>query len=204
MDRGYRDPCTTVAGDMCRPCNTGWMEEMEDWAKRFLAAPIQGDKRTLRYWRQSLAAAWAVKTALVWESVNPRNQTIPADIFRAFHQLQSASIRQQVWIGQYAGDGPHSFRRTAARVVGAGANVGNEAHAYLVAFTVGQLAYAVYGHLFTVPVAFTLPPNLASSLVPIWPPVQEVVNWPPSQGLDDADLESCVRSLGLPIPMAED
>ena len=105
-DRGLRDPFTTTAGGICAPCNNGWMEEMEDWAERWLTAPITGNERTLRYWRQALAATWAVKTAMVWESVAPKNRTIPLEVLRMFHRFQRPGARQQVWVGRYSGSDP--------------------------------------------------------------------------------------------------
>jgi len=199
-DRGLRDPFTTTAGGICAPCNNGWMEEMEDWAERWLTAPITGNERTLRYWRQALAATWAVKTAMVWESVAPKNRTIPLEVLRMFHRFQRPGARQQVWVGRYSGSDPHSFRRAAAHVAGSGTDVQEDAHGYLIALSVGELALIVYGHLLPHPAEFVLQEDHAAKLVQIWPPVHEVVDWPPSVPLDDAALEACVRSLGESIP----
>jgi hypothetical protein len=201
-DRGLRDPFTTVAKDVCRPCNTGWMAELEEWAKPCLAAPITGQRRVLRYWRQACVASWAVKTAMVWECLSPQNRTIPLDVLRMFHGTQRPGARQQVWIGHYIDTEPHTFQRVAAHGVGIAPlrpDVPDEAHAYLVALSVGQLAFVVYGHTFPIPQPFTMPAEFATRLIPIWPPEQEVVEWPPSDGVDYAGLEACVRSLGDPI-----
>ncbi len=201
--RGLADPFTTVAEDVCVPCNTGWMEELENWAECWLTKPIRGERRVLRYWRQACAAAWAVKTAMVWESVEPEHRVIPLDILRSFRQLQSPSRRQQVWIGHYSGTEPHPFRRTGGFVIGSmpeGSGDPEYAHAYLVALGVGDLAFVVFGHLLPMRLPdFAFPQHLGSKIIQIWPPMQEVVTWPPAGALDDADLDAIVRSLGAPI-----
>ncbi|HTX31728.1 MAG TPA: hypothetical protein VMD09_10090 [Solirubrobacteraceae bacterium] len=205
-DHGERNPFTTVCGDVCKPCNTGWMHELEESCKGVLGKLIQGGSRNLGYWRQALAATWAAKTAMVWESVSPKDRTIPLEVLHTFHRTQRLSLRQQVWTGRYVGNQPdHSFRRTAAHVIGAvkGASENpQDAHAYAVALSVGQLAFVVFGHLLSVPIQLTVPEE-GSKLVPIWPPEREVVAWPPSDALDDAAITNVLTSLGLPIPGTE-
>jgi hypothetical protein len=203
QDQGIRDPFTTVAGDICKPCNNGWMEELEDWAKRWLAKPITGQRRSLRYWRQALAASWAIKTAMVWECVSPTDQMITAGALRIFHQLQRPSGNQQVWTARYSGSDPHSFRRTVASVIGSrpeGASDPDNPHAYLITLSIGELAFVIFGYLLAPPMPnVTLPQRFASKLVQIWPLATEIVEWPPAHALDDADLDAVVRSLGAPI-----
>jgi len=207
--RGNRDPFTTVAKDVCEPCNTGWMEEMEDWAKQWLAAPIIGNKRALRYWRQACAASWSVKTALVWELVEDQHRTVPLEVLRIFHQLQRPGGRQQVWLGRYQGSEPdHSFRRTAAHEIGSEGD--RDADGYLLVVTIGQLALVVLGHTFSlrdVSVGDPLPgvplqEHFPDQLIQIWPLTNEAVRWPPPAILDDAALDAIVRSLGQPMPEA--
>jgi hypothetical protein len=196
--RGLRNPFTTVCSDVCKPCNEGWMEELEGWAEQWLARPIQGQTRALHFWRQAAAATWAAKTAMVWDAVEPDRKEIPAEVLRAFHALQSASIRQRVWIGRYRGDHPHPYLRSAAHVLGASDAV--DAHSYLAAVGIGELVFIVFGHLLaTRESVFALPSEQASKLIQVWPPIHEVVNWPPSDSLDDAALDAIVRSLGEPI-----
>jgi hypothetical protein len=207
--RGVRDPFTTVAEDVCVPCNTGWMHELEEWAERWLAKPIQGEGRALRYWRQVCAASWAVKTALVWELVEPEHRTIPLEVLNIFHKLQRPGGRQQVWLGRYQGSQPHnSWRRTAAHHIEAPPGVeADGADGYLVVVTIGELAIVVLGHLFSlhgVSVGDPLPgiplhERFPGQLIQIWPLTNEAVSWPPPTILDDAALDTVVRSLGRPI-----
>lgn len=207
-DHGERDPFTTICGDVCEPCNTGWMHEMEESCEALLNKLMQGGSRNLRYWRQVLAATWAVKTAMVWDWVSPKNHVIPLDALHIHHRAQRLSLRQQVWTGRYIGSqAHHSFRRTGAHVVGpvtGGSEDPQDAHAYLVALSVGQLAFVVFGHLLGIPIQFPLSEEVESKMIPIWPPTNEVARWPPANTLDDAEMNAIVTSLGLPIPGAED
>ncbi len=202
-DHGERNPFTTVCGDVCQECNTGWMHELEESAKPVLRNLIQGDSRKLKFWRQTLGGTWAVKTAMVWDSVVPRAHTIPRTVLHTLHRTQRLNLRQQVWIGRYVGAQPHhSFRQTAAHVVGpvtGGLDDPNEAHAYIAALSVGQLAFVVYGHVLGVPHPLNLPEALTSKLIDVWPPTQDVLVWPPAETLTDDDLELVVYSLGLPM-----
>jgi hypothetical protein len=198
--RGLKNPFSTVAEDVCEPCNTGWMQELEATCETLLSHFIQGHERRIRYWRQVLTATWALKTALVWDAVSPDDRTVAVRAFRVLRAAQRPTAQQQVWIGRYRGDDPHSFRRTAAHVIGAQDADPQEAHAYLIAITLGQLALVVFGqHVVMPPYRHQLPDRFASSLLQISPPIHEVVAWPPAEALDDDALETCVRSLGAAI-----
>jgi hypothetical protein len=207
-DHGERDPFTTVCGDVCEPCNNGWMHELEDSCEPVLNKLMKGGSRNLRYWRQTLAATWAWKTAMVWDWVSPTNHVIPLEVLHTLHRTQRLNLRQQIWTGRYVGSQPHhSFRRTGAHVVGpvtGGSQNPQDAHAYLVALSVGQLAFVVFGHLLGVPYTLTLPQEIRAKLIPIWPPTIEVARWPPADIIDDDAMNGVVLSLGLPIPGTED
>jgi hypothetical protein len=204
-NRGLKNPFTTVAEDVCEPCNNGWMQELEASCETLLGHFIQGHGRRIRYWRQVVTATWALKTALVWDAVSPDDRTVAIRDFRVLHGAQRPTAQQQVWIGRYTGDDPHSFRRTAAHVIGAQDADPHEAHAYLIAITLGELALVVFGqHVVMPPYRHQLPEQFASSLVQISPPIREVVAWPPAEALDDEALQSCVRSLGAAIPRSKE
>lgn len=148
------------------------------------------------------------KTAFVWESVEVEQRVVPSDVLRAFHALQSPSIRQMVWIGRYLGDGigPHPMWATGGRLPGRPVERPDDledSDAYLVAFVIGQLAGVVFGHLLMPGVEWHFPRRLAAKLMQIWPPVHEVIKWPPERALSAADMDAIVRSMGGPEPPQE-
>jgi hypothetical protein len=155
----------------------------------------------MRSWRQVLTATWAVKTACVWDLISPKDRTVPGRDLKILHQVMRPTTQQQVWVVRYSGDDPHTFRRTAAHVIGSTDADPQNAHAYLVALSVGQLALVVFGqHVVMPPYSHGLPAEFSSKLVQISPTIHETVRWPPPDDLDNQSLESCVRSLGAPIP----
>lgn len=193
VDLGYRDPFTTTLNEVCKPCNEGWMHELEESAKGILSHFIKGDRRRVRFWRQAMIATWACKTAMVWECLAGEHRAIPLERLRELHRTQRPPPRHQVWFGQYRGDEPHSFRRAAGRALG---DVEPEQpHGYLVAVGIGQFVFIVFGHGFDHLNA--TPRNaLAQRLVQVWPPIHEITEWPPPAAFDDAGLTATVRALG--------
>jgi hypothetical protein len=195
-DRGNRDPFSTTVNDVCKPCNTGWMHELEEASRGLLGHFIQGDSRNMRLFRQVLAATWGVKTAMVWESVSPEQRAITPDDLRRLYATQRPGARQQVWVGHFAGAEPHSFRHTAGQAIADGTGLPENAKGYLAALSIGQLAMVVYGHTMDIPARFAFPPQLQTCLLQIWPPVQEVVRWPPPVALNEDGLDAIVSALG--------
>ena len=96
--------------------------------------------------------------------MRPQHHVIPRDVLHTLHRTQRLTYRQQVWIGRYVGVQPHhSFREVAAHVVGVvegELDDPNEAHVYLAAISVGQLAFLIYGHLLGVPNPYRLPTDM--------------------------------------------
>jgi hypothetical protein len=198
-DLGSRDPFTTICRDVCEACNTGWMHELEESARPVLQRLIQGQGRKQSYWRQTLGATWAVKTAMVWDSVMPAHRIVPREARRSFHQTQRLTRREQVWIGQYDGVQPHSYRETGATADGIPvANVG-EQHLYMAVVTVGQLAYLILGHVLDTPYYFALPETLDRNWIQVWPPTRELVSWPPPQAVGEQDVRAVLDLAGRPM-----
>lgn len=179
------------------------MHELEESARVVLSRLIQGEQRNQRYWRQVLGATWAAKSAMVWDSVMPQHHMIPRAVLHTFHQTQRLNLRQQVWIGRYTGaQVHHSFRQTAAHVVGpvtGGLADPQEAHLYAAFVTVGQPAYLVVGHILGLPYKHVLPAELKPKLIEVWPPEHEVVSWPPLEPLSDDDARAALLTVGEPM-----
>jgi hypothetical protein len=198
-DYGTRSPFTTTVRDVCEVCNTGWMAELETGARPILAPLIRGEPRKLKFWRQTVAATWATKTAMTLECLIPLNRGIPPEYAHGLRAYQCPPLlRQQVWIGRYSGGDPHCFGHSAGRGgerTPGGPNPQDE-YIYNATLTVGELAFQIFGHTFKPRLVQRVPDDLASSLVQIWPPADEVVAWPPQSGLDNGALERLVDSIG--------
>lgn len=65
----------------------------------------------------------------------------------------------------------------------------------MVALSIGELVFVVFGHGFD-HLRATPQHQLADRLVQVWPPIHEVAAWPPALPLNDAELDATVRALG--------
>jgi hypothetical protein len=54
-----------------------------------------------------------------------------------------------------------------------------------------------------VPYVHILPAELGAKLLPVWPPKQEVVTWPPTEPLSDDDVRTALLSVGEPMSGAD-
>jgi hypothetical protein len=176
------------------------MSELEAAAKPILGPLVRGQSRKLGFWRQMLAATWATKTVMTLEGLIPLERGIPLDYVHGLRAYQCPPLLcQQVWIGRYSGGDPHSFAHSAGR---GGERTPEEPnprdeYVYNATLTVGELAFQIIGHTFKPRLVQRAPDDRASSLLQIWPLVNEVVSWPPSSSaLDNEDLERLANSIG--------
>lgn len=197
--RGERVPFTTKINCVCKPCNEGWMHELETSAELILAGPIQGKPVVWHEWRQVMAAAWAFKTAIVLEQGQaPEHRAIPAEILPLFRQFLRPPPYSQIWTALYSGEFPHSFSHGKLRLVlttPEGVAVPNDLEAYGVSLHVGAIAFRIFGHLIRDGPANVPQADFARRLVPIWPVVPRA-EWPPALAVDDNGMELLVKSMG--------
>jgi hypothetical protein len=71
---------------VCRPCNNGWMSQLEVQARRFLQPMLIGDRCGLDMASQTTIAVWSLKTAMVLEALDQPHQ-------RAYSQLEREQLR---------------------------------------------------------------------------------------------------------------
>lgn len=194
--RGIRVPFTTEAKCVCKPCNEGWMHELETSAEPILAPLIQGKSAVWHEWRQTIAAFWAVKTAMMLEQTQ-KLRAIPAEIYPLFRKYQTPPPYCQVWTAAYDGDIPHNFGRGAIRMAlttPEGVAVPNEFAAYGAFVQIGALAFRIFGHLFENGPTNVPQGELARALVSIRPVVPAAA-WPPEMVVNDEGLELLVMSM---------
>jgi hypothetical protein len=146
--RGERVPFSTEVNCVCKPCNEGWMAELEHTAEHELRAMIEGRSQTLHEWRQAIAATWAFKTAIMVEQAHATHRAIPSELYLLFRRYLTAPPYSQVWISLYAGDSPHFYGRGSMRLVvsaPAGVAVPEDLTAYGACLQVGALVFAFSG-----------------------------------------------------------
>ncbi|HEY4810899.1 MAG TPA: hypothetical protein VIH71_07575 [Solirubrobacteraceae bacterium] len=173
--RGERVPFTTEARCVCKPCNEGWMAEMEHTAEHELHAMIEGRSQTLHEWRQTIAATWAFKTAIMVEQAHATDRAIPSEFYPLFWRYLTPPPYSQVWLGMYAGgESPHFYGRGQLRFLlttPEGVSVPNDLTAYGAVLQVGALVFRLFGHLVKDGPVSVPTGEIARSLIQIRPTV---------------------------------
>jgi hypothetical protein len=200
---GERVAFTTKAKCVCKPCNEGWMAEMEHTAEHELHAMIEGRSQTLHAWRQTLATTWAFKTAMMVEQAHATDRAIPSELYQPFHQYQTPPPFSQVWLGRYEGQSPHFYGRVQLRfelTTPAGIVIPNDLTAYGAVLQVGALVFRLFGHLVKNGPANMPTGEVARALVQIRPTIPRA-EWPPELVSDDTGLHILGKSMSdIPPP----
>jgi hypothetical protein len=92
---------------VCRLCNNEWMNDLETKNKPLIGCLMDDFSAPLDASQQSLLAAWAMKTAMVSDSVNTRSRSLFYERSECEKLRLSYTIpeRTSIWIGRYVGDG---------------------------------------------------------------------------------------------------
>ncbi len=110
-DLGVRPPFRQKVRDVCEGCNSGWMSQLEDHAKRALTPLILGDSAPVPTDEHASLTSWAQKTALVALLVSSDDDRdggygVPRS---EYHEMYVSGVEaqplpnSQAWIGRYHG-----------------------------------------------------------------------------------------------------
>lgn len=189
---------------ICASCNGGWMRRsLEDAVRPLLLPAMRGQPIRLKPREQRVVAAWAVKTALLFQmkAIDDRSQPgfAPGSNLRWLYEHRDDPVPppgSQVWIAyvdaQFNTAEAHPGRHNATLLTGP---VGNQF--YAVTFAVGYLVFQVIGQDFGEPFrpdplaplpSIQRPQSLISVLRSIWPERDVDIDWPPLQGLRHSDF----------------
>ncbi|HET7508681.1 MAG TPA: hypothetical protein VFJ65_00390 [Solirubrobacterales bacterium] len=175
--------------DVCEPCNTGWMHEIEDAMKACTQHLLLGGGRELHSGGQATVAAWATLKTLVMSRVMPRRLVLDSD-YAAMYDCRGTlkppeSMRvytaKAAWSKRQA---PSGFFRVNA--VGRDLETGDEDKndGYLSTISVLDLVVQVFRIYGDEVIAddFLHSPSLAPSVRRIWPAGPSFI-WPPGPAL---------------------
>jgi hypothetical protein len=201
-NRWTGDTFSQTVRDVCEPCNTGWMSDLESRAKPLLSGPITDRPYSYSIPDQFVIAVWATKTVLVALRAIPRQpEVISPAMYRWFAEHRAPLPNSVAWIGRYDGDGewPVSFKLHAA---GYGPidepqpSYEEAIKGFHAVFAAGHLAFFVFG----IPDGPRVDGNSHAKRVLIWPNAEGAVAWPPPVSLGQSELKS--ESAELPGPPA--
>ena len=172
---------------VCKPCNGGWMGDLEADLVKIMGAQIADPQRTtLNPSEQERVATWAIKTALlleVWTSSKGRGSYVPTDNLRWLAAHHTPPAFAQVWMA-----GIHSeMKRLAWSQSGFLALATHEKVACVATFTVGSLGFQVFARDIEDPnnpgsvrpfAALQPPQAVLDTTLEIWPGSAQDVTWP--------------------------
>jgi len=172
----------------CKPCNEGWMQEMDHAVSRLVGPMIAGHQTSLSEQEQADVAVWVTKTSLVFESLSGRHKVVPDGTYHAFYQYREPIGGEPIHLARYDGPEASLYVRRVLQIhdVVTGRFVGTEG--VLVTIIVGQFIMQT-----------TLPAEgrrlrtvayLGDDRIGIWPPTGMIVQWPPQWTTTFEDLTS--------------
>jgi hypothetical protein len=174
---------------VCEVCNGGWMSDLEREASALLEPLMRGVRTTLDMPQQLLAAQWAIKTAMVGETIMYEQSSFSQEDRDLVRQQRRPPLRARVLIAAFALDAPIPTRYT--RGLG---NVKRDGtpfiDVYVHTIQVLHLVFAIRG---TDTFAATDNRSLEHIAephyleIPIFPPVERC-RWPPNLVMDEATL----------------
>jgi hypothetical protein len=184
-----RSVASQTARVVCRACNNGWMSKLEADAKPSIRSMIVNLPTRLDSGQQLLIARWAIKSAMVAESVQYGENSFTQDERELIRGGVTIPIRPRVSLASYDMSQPNATRYTRGQGV---VNKNGELFADFYAHTIqiGHLVLSIRG-------TPTFDPTENNSLgavarprlmeIPVWPPV-EVCEWPPARILSESDF----------------
>jgi hypothetical protein len=83
---------------VCKPCNEGWLNDLEKQVEDTLVSAIKGVKTELTHEMSMAVATWAAKTAAVRSLQDKEPQGIPNEHFRYIYEHRACPPNTAVWM----------------------------------------------------------------------------------------------------------
>jgi hypothetical protein len=182
----------------CKPCNEGWMEDLESETRPVLVPMLEDRAVILDASDQDILAKWAtLRTLMAQHGHPPGKQAIPAESYHRFYRSRERPVGAQIWTGRYSGAGawPTDYHHVELFVSSPGRPDPARPNGYVVAFSVGYVAFLYWGHEIEDGPVIDIG-GLAPYFVPIWP-VGASVDWPPPGLIGAGGLEAAIRRLPI-------
>lgn len=130
---------------VCQPCNNGWMSKLESDCIPVIGSMLQGLSVPLSQEQQELISVWAMKTAMMMDSIKGRDAEKRFYTHNECEQLrlQRATPNEtRIWLGHYISEGLGGFG-TDFTVVAAELGMQPVARGIATTIVVGHLALQV-------------------------------------------------------------
>lgn len=101
---------TILQGAVCRPCNNGWMSELENHAKPFLAKMTLGEAVTLGEDDCRVLGNWIFKTLVLWNITSNYRDLVPEKDFEFLYENRSVPAGRHIEIAFLANEPASEFQ----------------------------------------------------------------------------------------------
>jgi hypothetical protein len=189
-----QDPEVTI-NTVCNTCNNGWMSQLEQKNVTRLKAMLLNMPITLDPGGIKLLTEWAVKTAMVSDSIKPRNDNenfFTRDERIAMRQSRTIPERTRVWIGSLT-DSHLGCHGTDFTIVANGGKTrlgtGSVNTIYAGHFVVQTVTEHLHSPYVSNQASFITPPATICDerLTEIYPNAPKKVEWPRTSFTDDSE-----------------
>ena len=82
---------------VCRPCNNGWMNGLEDAARPVLTTLISGQDTAVGEEHARHLALWVAKTCLMAQLTHPESAAVPTEHYRWLYENRTPPPGTQIW-----------------------------------------------------------------------------------------------------------
>lgn len=196
IERRTGDPHSRRIRCVCRTCNNGWMGQLQEDTKPFLAPMLCGESTSLHRRAQKLIATWVTMTVMVAEFTNRDQIAISNEERLRFFNTVQPLPHWRIWIGRhqrrtYSLWTHNCMPFTEEKAESIVAGVEGEPNAQTSTILLGE---HVIIHVMSSIVArriirlWPLPPSVAPLMSQIWPVRNSHVAWPPVDALDDIGI----------------
>jgi hypothetical protein len=191
-----RQPYQEVARVVCARCNNGWMAALEGRTKELVDAMWQGRALALQHEEQRTLAAWALKTAMVFDAAHgkPWLPIVTEEERHTFAATGTLPDNLVVWLAAYLGPRPgRAWMYGAAEATELNDGERRDGTVWGATITLGPVVVQVfYSSVPGMTDAYTLEERPAITLIS---PYRGVFNWGDREELADDALDQFAVAL---------
>jgi hypothetical protein len=166
---------------VCQQCNNRWMSNLENQSKPTIEKMLENIPSSLTTSQQTLLSQWAVKTAIILDSVESHVRFYLKDECEKFKASKDIPRETAVWLGRFT-ERRHSAFGSSFSVYQN--DVAPISHGCVATILVGHLIF----HILTIRTSptYVKPIRIADGLarrdellIRVWPAQTNDINWPP-------------------------
>ena len=188
-----RRPFRQKSWIVCKPCNMGWMADLEKASRPVLEDAIQHQPGRLGPDAQRIAATWAFQTCLVFQASETEKPLAPGAHFAHIREKGTPPPQAAIWIGSHARvrDDPISsvFVQRPLALQERDSEKVRRGIGYLCFLAVGGISFVVVAHRLKNHVKITYEGGFDEALIQIWPDPSGLLLWPPPLMMDREFIE---------------